>query len=59
MLEIVGELIVGILIGVLELIGDSLLEGVFEGFVKFVAAVWSMLAGYWSGICDWIAKLIT
>ncbi len=59
MLEIVGELIVGILIGALELIGDSLLEGVFEGFVKFVAAVWSMLAGYWSGICDWIAKLIT
>jgi len=39
MLEIVGELIVGILIGVLELIGDALLEGVFESFVKFVAAV--------------------
>ena len=59
MLEIVGELIVGILIGVVELIGDALLEGVFEGLVKFVAAVWSMLAGYWSEICDWIAKLIT
>ena len=59
MLEIVGELIVGILIGVVELIGDALLEGVFEGFAKFVAALWSLLAGYWSGICDWIAQLMT
>jgi hypothetical protein len=59
MLEILGELIIGTLIGVLELVGDAVLGGMLEGFAKLLTEVWKLFAGYCSEICDWLAKLVT
>jgi len=47
MLDFLGEMIVGVLIGILELIGEALLDGVFEAIAKVPLVIWNMLQTMW------------
>ena len=58
MLEILGEPILAILIGVVELLGEAAFDGVLEGLAKLAAEVWKIFAAYCNEICEWIAKVI-
>jgi hypothetical protein len=43
MFDFIGEILLGMLIGVLEAIGELLFDGVFEAIAKIPVVIWNAL----------------